>query len=113
MAITARIAGEQGGDLPYLWSLEYDDVTRRVTAEASGNGNVRVEVTITTGGGTRVVDFVQPGRTPDPDTDFTVTMGSGPTLIGPTIAPAQVARIVGKIGTVTGGLPFSETWSRG
>lgn len=115
MAITASIGGSQGGDFPYTWRIEYDDVTRRVTGDATADSHIAaitVVVTITTGGGTRKVQFVRSGRAADADTDFAVTIGAGPTLIGPTIAPNQVARIVGKIGSSQGGLPFEETSSR-
>lgn len=115
MAITAHIGGEQGGDFPYQWTIEYDDVTRRVTAQATADPVIRaitVIVTITAGGGTRKVQFVQSGRAADADTDFPVTIGAGNVVIGPTVQPAQVARIVGKIGTPVGGLPFEESWSR-
>jgi hypothetical protein len=115
VTVTAEIGGEQEGEIPYLWSIVYDDVTRRVTAQATADGKVAaisVVVQITAGGATSKVQFVRAGRQPDADVDFPVVIGAGPTLIGPSIVPAQVARIVGKIGSVDGGLPFTESWSR-
>jgi hypothetical protein len=110
MTVTADIGSTQGGDFPYTWEISYDDVTKRVTAEGSGTrSDVLVSVQITTAGAVSQVAFVQPGDTTTfPGADFRVTMGAGPTLIGPTIQPAAVARLVGKIGTITGGLPFTE-----
>jgi hypothetical protein len=110
MAVTADIGSSQGGDFPYTWEISYDDVTKRVTAQGSGTrSDVLVSVQITTGGAVTRVAFVQPGDTTTfPNADFRVTMGAGPTLIGPTIQPNQVARLVGKVGTPVGGLPFTE-----
>lgn len=113
--VTASIGADEAGGFAgggMSWTISYDDSTRRVTAQADGTGNAVVDVQITTGGATRRVSFVQAGRDPFPNSDFIVIVGSGPTLIGPTIAPAQVARLVSKIGSVVGGLPFEDSWSR-
>lgn len=112
MTVTARIGSSQGGDHPYEWEISYDDVSRRVTATATADSSIlqiTVVVQITAGGATRKVQFLKAGREADADTDFSVAIGGGATLIGPTVAPGQVARIVGKIGTVEGGLPFDES----
>jgi hypothetical protein len=112
MTVTARIGSSQGGDRPYQWEISYDDVTRRVTAGATADSHI-TQITglgqITTAGATRKVQFLQLGGTADADTDFPVTIGAAPAEIGPTVSPAQVARLVGKIGTVEGGLPFTES----
>ena len=112
MTVTARIGSSQGGDRPYEWEISYDDTSRRVTAMATADPSmleITVVVQITAGGATRKVQFLNAGRQADADTDFPVQIGGGDTVIGPAINPNQVARIVGKIGTVEGGLPFDES----
>jgi hypothetical protein len=64
-------------------------------------------VQIATGGQTQRVEFLQPGTPARADTDFPVQMGAAPAAIGPSVNANQVARIVGKIGSL-GGLPFQE-----
>src|SRR4051812_19410597 len=101
MTVTARIGGEQTGEnVSYVWSMEYDDQSRRVTAVATGEPGIAA-VTVTgrlTASSTVTVQFDQPARVPDAGVDFPVTIGAGPAVIGPTIPPAQVSRIVGKPG---------------
>jgi hypothetical protein len=114
MTVTARIGGEQTGEnVSYVWSMEYDDQSRRVTAVATGEPGIAAITVVVqlTSSSTVTVQFVRPGRVPDAGVDFPVTIGAGPALIGPTIPPAQVTRIVGKPGAL-GGLVFSETASR-
>jgi hypothetical protein len=115
MAVTAQIGGEQNSaNVSYIWSMQYDDVSRRVTAEATadpGIAAITVDVKLTASTSARV-QFVRDGRDPDPDVDYPVVIGSGPTLVGPTIPPNQVARLIGKSGQTVGGLSFDESSSR-
>lgn len=114
MTVTARSGSEQGGgDIAYVWSMEYDDVTRRVTAVATaGPGIAAITVVVQlTASLTVTVQFVRSGRAPDAGVDYPVTIGAGPTVIGPAIPPAQVTRLVGKAGSL-GGFVLTESSSR-
>lgn len=118
MAVTARIGGSDAG--VFSWLIEYDDVTRNVTASSTGTGFclVTVEVTATI---TRTVAFFPAAGALSNDldlralmaaADFAVISGAGPQVLVSGVPPAQVRRIVGKAGQQVGGLTSTSRWSR-
>jgi hypothetical protein len=125
VTVTARIGGVEAGGPPagMSWTIEYDDITRVVTATGQGAGWCYVLVTVTNTI-TRSVAFYPSAtglaaNSQNPDlaarmaaADFRlVADGSVVTLLSGVNAN-QVSRLVGKAGATVGGLPSSAEWSR-
>jgi hypothetical protein len=125
MTVTARVGGIEAGGPPsgMSWLIEYDDATRAVTATAQDAGWCYVTVTVTSTI-TRTVAFYPAatgltGNSQNPDlaarmaaADFRVVADGSTVTLVTGINPNQVSRLVGKAGTVVGGLPSSSEWSR-
>jgi hypothetical protein len=115
MTITAQI-GFQAGD--FTSEIHYDDVTRDVTATATGPGFSLTTVQITASQSRTVAFFpVGGGQTVNADlaarmasADFRVTSDGQPVIVASGVPPASVNRIVGKTGSTVGGLPSSSEW---
>lgn len=117
-AVTAIIGGEDGGGA-FSWQISYDDQTRAVTTTAAGTGFCFVTVQVTASI-TRTVAYypVAGGESINPDlaarmaaADFRVTADGSTVTLASGIPPAQVRRIVGKVGAV-GGFVSEAEWSR-
>lgn len=124
MTVTASLGGLEVGGPPtgMSWSIEYDDATRNVTATALGAGWCLVVVQITASV-TRTVGFYPSAtgltvesRNPDfagmATADFRIVADGSTVILASNVNPNQVSRIVGKSGSVVGGLPSTGGWSR-
>jgi hypothetical protein len=125
MTVTARIGGIEAGGPPtgMSWTIEYDDITRVVTATGQGAGWCYVTVTVTSTT-TRNVAFYPAAsglavNSQNPDlaarmaaADFRIVADGSTVTLASGVNPNQVSRLVGKAGTVVGGLPSAAEWSR-
>jgi hypothetical protein len=124
VAVTAHIGGVEAGGPPggMAWDIFYDDATRQVTTSATDAGWCWVQVQITAALARTIAYY--PSATgltvesQNPDlaarmqaADFRVVADGSTVVLASNVPAAQVQRIGGKGGSVSGFQSTSE-WSR-